>query len=161
MQKPNQRQMIILALMGLAILYGAYEIFFAPAGKKAPPKKTEASTVSSAMVTMLANNPADKFDGLIIARAEAGWENDPFLDQAIYKEWAIRQEPKESQPMAKIVYSGYVDSGKRKIAIINGVEYSVGERLEIEGFVLKSVTPTKIKIENIKMGSEYEVPLQE
>jgi len=34
------------------------------------------------------------------------------------------------------------------MAIINGIEYSVGESLEIEGYVLRSIAPTKIKIEN-------------
>lgn len=162
MPKKNQRQIIILALMGLAVLYGAYEIFFARAvDKKAQQKKTEASSMSSDMVAMLANNPTDKIDGLIIARAETGWDRDPFLNKDIYRDWAIRQEPKETQPMAKIVYSGYVNSGKKKIAIINGVEYSVGEKLELEGFVLKSIAPSKIKVENVKIGNEYEIPLQE
>jgi len=38
--------------------------------------------------------------------------------------------------LAKIIYSGYVDSGRNKMAVINGLEYRIGEQLELEGYVL-------------------------
>jgi hypothetical protein len=59
------------------------------------------------------------------------------------------------------MYSGYVDSGKKKMAVINGLEYSVGEQLETGGYVLKKITATKVIIKNRNTGSELEISIQE
>ena len=66
-----------------------------------------------------------------------------------------------SSSAAKIIYSGYVDAGIMKIAVINGLEYKAGEQLEMEGYVLKRVTPSKVLIVNKNTGSEVEIPIQE
>jgi len=42
-----------------------------------------------------------------------------------------------------IVYSGFVDMGEKKLAVINGNTYQVGEKLDFGGaFYLKSVEPS-------------------
>jgi hypothetical protein len=162
MAKLNKRQIIILVLMGMFVIYGAYIIFFAPpAGEKTQQAKYKNTPLSGNMVTILTSSPLDKIDGYIIARAEAGWQKSPFWDKNIYKQWAVKDETKSAQPEAKIVYSGYVDAGKKKMAIINGIEYTEGEKLEVEGYVLKSIRPAKIKVENKNTGSEVEILLQE
>jgi hypothetical protein len=63
--------------------------------------------------------------------------------------------------LAKVIYSGYVDSGKNKMAVINGFEYRVGDELEIEGYILKQITPSKILIVNKHTDNKEEIPLQE
>jgi hypothetical protein len=60
-----------------------------------------------------------------------------------------------------MIYSGYVDSGKNKTAVINGFEYRIGEQLEIEGYVLKQITPSSVLIFNKNTGNKEEIPLQE
>ena len=47
------------------------------------------------------------------------------------------------------------------IAIINGVEYTEGEALDIKGYLLKSVSPTRVVIENSANRTLLNVPLQE
>jgi hypothetical protein len=151
-----------LVLMALAVLYGIYEIIFSsPAADKTPTIKTYNSTINSNIIAIL-NNPLEKLDAYIIERAEADWKSNPFLDSHLYKEWLAREQTLDTSKIAaKIIYSGYVDSGKKKMAIINGMEYSEGEKLEIEGYVLKNIKPAKIKIVNRNTGSELEISLQE
>jgi hypothetical protein len=36
----------------------------------------------------------------------------------------------------------------RLMAIINGLEYAVGEALDVPGYILRSISPTKVTIEN-------------
>jgi len=104
-------------------------------------------------------------DEYIIARAEADWKKNPFLDRnsSSYKEWASvqRAAASGSGSAAKIIYSGYVDAGKTKIAIIDGLEYQAGEQLEMEGYVLKQITPSIVLIVNKNTGIEVEIPIQE
>ena len=63
--------------------------------------------------------------------------------------------------MSKIIYSGYVDSGKNKMAVINGIEYRIGEELKEEGYILKQITPSKVMIFNKSTGNKLEIPIQE
>jgi hypothetical protein len=60
-----------------------------------------------------------------------------------------------------IVYSGYVDTGQKKMAIINGWEYEAGQPLDVEGYLLKKVTPSRVLIVNRTTGGETYVTIQE
>jgi hypothetical protein len=60
-----------------------------------------------------------------------------------------------------MIYSGYVESGKNKMAIINGLEYRAGEQLKEEGYTLKQITPLKVLIFDKRTGIDLEIPIQE
>nr|HPQ51529.1 hypothetical protein [Alphaproteobacteria bacterium] len=62
---------------------------------------------------------------------------------------------------APIIYSGYVDTGKSKLAVLNGIEYRIGEELKEEGFVLKKIMSSKVVIFDKRAGNNLEIPLQE
>jgi hypothetical protein len=47
------------------------------------------------------------------------------------------------------------------MAIINGMEYREGDELEIKGYVLTSVSPTRVVIVNRESRAEQTVSLQE
>jgi hypothetical protein len=165
MDKLNKRQIIILSIAALCVVYVAYELLIAsPASNKIKTNENnqEISTLVSGLTNDLMKNVQAGMDAYIIARAEADWEKNPFWDRSAYKEWAaIQGASGGSGSAAKIIYSGYVDAGKMKIAIINGLEYRIGEQLEMEGYVLKRVTPSKVLIVNKNTGSEVEIPMQE
>ena len=167
MDKLNKRQIIILSIAALFVLYAAYEYLIAsPSSKKVSTSQNnqEIGTLVSGLNSELIKDAQDGVDAYIITRAEAGWEKNPFWDRnsSSYKAWAVIQASAGgSGAGAKIFYSGYVDAGKIKIAIINGVEYRVGEQLEMEGYILKLVTPSKVLIVNKNSGSEVEIPIQE
>lgn len=167
MNKLSKRQIIILAIAALFVVYAGYELLTAtPSGKKVKiNENTQASTASgSTFKNDLIKDVQAGMDEHIIARAEANWKKNPFWDRksSSYKEWAAAQGAAGgSSSVSKIIYSGYVDAGKMKIAIINGLEYQAGEQLEMEGYVLKLVTPSKVLIVNKNSGSEIEIPIQE
>jgi hypothetical protein len=167
MDKLNKRQIIILSVAALCVVYAAYEYLIAsPASKevKTDDKHLEISNPESGLTNDLMKDAPAGMDTYIVARAEATWQKNPFWDRSStsYKEWATTQGAAGgSASAAKIIYSGYVDAGKLKIAIINGLEYRVGEQLEMEGYVLKQVTPSKVLIVNKNTGSEVEIPIQE
>jgi hypothetical protein len=87
------------------------------------------------------------------------WGKSPFWDRASYREFAGNETGLGAA--VKIIYSGYVDTGRKQLAIINGWEYEAGDELDIEGYVLKSVTPSRVLITNRKTGGELYVPIQD
>jgi hypothetical protein len=161
MAKLNKRQIIILAVAALFILYAGYEYLIAgPAAKKAKSVGSPAqiNTFINDLQGDLIKDIVAGVDSHIIGMAEKDWQRNPFWERNSYKEWAARGGAGTS---SKIIYSGYVDSGKKKLAVINGLEYRIGEQLEIEGYVLKSITPVMVILLNKNTGSEIEIPIQE
>jgi hypothetical protein len=167
MDKLKKRQIIILSIAALFAVYAGYELLIAsPASKKVKTNENnqEISTLVGGLTNDLIKDAEAGVDEYIITRAEANWKRNPFWDRNSnsYKEWVATQGAAGgSGSAAKIIYSGYVDAGIMKIAIINGLEYRVGEQLEMEGYVLKRVTPSKVLIVNKNTGSEVEIPIQE
>src|SRR5450759_2555999 len=126
MDKLSKRQIIILSIAALFVVYAAYEYLIAsPASKKITTndKQQEISTLVSGLTNdLIKDTQAAGMDAYIITRAEADWQKNPFWDRSSnsYKEWAaIQGAAGGSSSAAKIIYSGYVDAGKMKIAIIN------------------------------------------
>lgn len=166
MDKIKTREKIILAIAALAILYAGYVYLIEPAMNKAKTtgQKQEISTPAGSLKNDLMKDADAGTQEYIIARAEANWKKNPFVDRnsSSYKEWAsIQRAAGSSGAAGKIVYSGYVDAGMKKIAIIDGLEYQAGDQLEMEGYVLKQVTPSQVLILNKNTGIEVDIPISE
>ncbi len=165
MKKLNTRQIIILAIAALCVLYAVYELLIArPAAQKAKAVATENNTVAVQSFVNTLSSDLTKYkvngvDAYIAKRAETDWNKNPFWEKTSYREFV----GKEAGGVAavKIIYSGYVEAGGKKVAIINSFEYVAGESLDVEGYVLKRVTPSRILVVNRKTGSELYVPIQE
>jgi hypothetical protein len=167
MNKLKRREKVILAIAALAVIYAGYVYLISPAMNKAKTtdQRQEISTPASSLKSDLIKDAEAGTQEYIIARAEANWGKNPFVDRSSssYKEWASIQRAASvsSGSAAKIVYSGYVDAGRQKIAIIDGLEYKTGDQLEMEGYVLKQITPFQVLILNKNTGSEVEIPISE
>ena len=166
MAKFKKREIIILVIAALFVLYAGYEyLIAAPASKKiktsAGADSVKVDTFASGIIKDLGKDKITDLDAYVIRRMEADWGKNPFWKKDLYKEWGNREGVAKSGVLAKIIYSGYVDSGKNKMAVINGFEYRIGEQLEIEGYVLKQITPSKVLIFNKNTGNQEEIPLQE
>jgi hypothetical protein len=164
MAKLNKRQIIIIVVAIAAILFAVYTLLFSGKSSKDAKESNPAGkdNYMSSIAGDLMKNPLNLTDAYIVGRAEADWGKSPFWEKGSYREWASRNDAKtKDDPASKIIYSGYVDVGKKKMAVINGLEYSVGEKLEIEGYVLKKITAAKVVISNKNKGSEIEIILQE
>jgi len=168
MGKLKKREIIILVIAALFVLYAGYEYLIArPASKKVETSAANVDSVKkntsiSKLTNDLSKDKLNDFDAYVIRKIETDWSKDPFWKKDVYKEWAAKEDAaKGGSTAAKIIYSGYVDSGKNKMAVINGLEYRIGEQLEIEGYILKKITSSKVVIFNKNTGNNEEIPLQE
>lgn len=168
MAKLGKRQMILLGVMAILILYAAFD-FLAPKKKPSAPNMTQKTAELSAFVADLTaglgKDSSKNLGALIFSRAEREWTRDPFLDSRAYKSWSqVKVTAKEAgaaAPKIEFVYSGYIEVDRKRMAIINGMEYREGEGLDTKGYVLKSVSPSSVVIENRGIGATVNVPLQE
>jgi len=162
MKKLNNRQIIILAVAALCVFYAIYEL--AGVGTvakktgtavKPPARESFVNTLNTDLMKYTIAN-ADKY---IIERAETSWNKNPFWDRSSYREYVGKESGGDLA--TKIVYSGYVDAGRKKLAIINGWEYEAGDSLDVKGYILKNVAPSRVLIFNRNTGSDFYVPIQE
>jgi len=162
------RQKIILGVMGIAVLYAGFQ-FLMPKKKSiaidVKQKTEELNTFVTTLTAGMGKDEGKALAPLIFARAEKEWVKDPFLDEKSFKALAAAKELSNELPKVlpkvEFVYSGYIEAGRKQMAIINGMEYQAGENLEAKGYVLKSVSPASVVIENRGIGATVTVPLLE
>lgn len=175
MPKLTSRQIVILSVMLLTVLYGVYDFY--SSSRKKPQLASAAGTSADLLAFIgdftaaLSKDTPSPVDAYMISTAEKSWFRDPFISSSSYRELLIAKEPVQagavagtppaSSPKGQFNFTGYVAGGQKRIAIINGSEYAVGSTLDIEGFVLNDIFPNRIIIYNKETKRTLDVPLQE
>jgi len=159
------REKIIVGLMVLTVGYGAVELLL-PRAKIGPSASGPAQSAEglNAFITKVADAVKVGTAGagnMVVQKAEAAWKQDPFMvirkASTQVADKAASKEP--LKPVPNMAYSGFLEIGAKRLAIINGMEYEAGDRLGTGGFTVKSVLPTKV----IMTSSQGDIvlPLQE
>jgi len=164
----SKREKIIVLTAILAILYGAY-ILLLPS----PSKKSETGTVShsvsqgiktiskSKLVTeisdVLRDDESARTEAYIADRAEEEWTNDPFSASNRFNSEKT-EESAGNIEKDNLIYSGYLEVGGRKIAIINGMDYQAGDELETSGYKVKRINPSSVIIMDKTSGVKITIP---
>lgn len=164
MDKFGKREKIILGLMAIAILYAAFDLLTSK--RKDPAADTgqqtaELNTFVTDLTTSLGKDATKNLGILVFSRAEKEWTQDPFLDSKAFRLWTESKAPPKAAPKVQFTYTGYLEVERKRMAIINGVEYREGEALDVPGFVLKTVAPTRVAIEERATKKLLNFPLQE
>jgi hypothetical protein len=167
------REKIIVGLMLLTVVYGVYAVFFEGKGGTqqiatiSATKQLEDLNVFITKVAEASKAGLSKEDKYIIELAEAQWKQDPLVSVV------LKDRPENEIQKAKAVipvsipdldvsYTGFMQMGDKKFAIINGVEYAAGDRLEEGNYILHSITPSRVVI--VTKGSSkkrYIFPIEE
>jgi hypothetical protein len=153
MQNMGKREKIILAVMAVAILYGAFTMIAGGVKKKltvAPDvRMNEVKALASDTSSAVSKEALSVSEAYALTRIETDWLHDPFYEKKAYSEM-VQTTKAVATVAAKVTfnYTGYMDYGGRLIAIINGLEYSAGEELDTQGYILRSISPGKVTIEN-------------
>jgi hypothetical protein len=165
MDKFGKREKIILGLMAIALLYAAFDFLTSrkkDQGVDMGHKTAELNTFVTDLTGSLGKDTSKNLDTLVFSRAEKEWTQDPFLDTKAYLLWNEAKMPvKSAAPKIDIAYTGYLEVGRKRMAILNGVEYREGDPLDIKGLVLKTISPTRVTIENSTTRKLLNVPLEE
>lgn len=157
------REKIIVGIMCLTIVYGAYELLGSrrPKDKDAPTAKAdtvgELKSFVADVTGKLVGEKVSKEYQYIISKADTNWNKDPFIHssqplQTRRPSINLPKKPGKTTNISTYVYSGFIQLGKKKMAIINGIEYSTGEKLPDSKYYVKTITSQKVIIG--KVGSQ-------
>ncbi len=156
----SKREKIIVVMLLIVVGYGGYEYFF----DSSPSKQSMGAKSTCVNLTKFAadigakikqNELSDKKNFIVLKKASLDWDLDPFWKYALKKEGNEKQQDEKTLSEKKFVYSGYLKLGNRKIAIINNMEYEVGEKvLKYEGYSVLSIFPNKVVLAAGKSGKK-------
>ena len=143
------REKIIVVLMVLAVVYGVYTFFFSsPREAAISSSDKELATLNSFITKVAERTKTDvsQKQAYILQKAQADWKQDPLI-QIQPKETPKEMEARQPLVLkSKISYSGFMQMGDTRLAIINGVEYETGDRLEPDGLIVRSISPNHVVI---------------
>jgi hypothetical protein len=171
----TQREKLIVGLMLLTVVYGVYVLFFEGKGND---KSVQTQVVSTAVqlenlnafITKVAEASKaglSKEDTYIISRAETKWKQDPLItadltDRPRDEIDRQKQVVQAAGPRPNITYTGFMQMGDKKFAIINGFEYAPGDQLQEGGYTVSSITPSKVVIVSTDSSKKkFIFPLEE
>ncbi|MFO7932261.1 MAG: hypothetical protein ACQETG_10710 [Thermodesulfobacteriota bacterium] len=153
----SRREKIIVGLMIAALLYAAFELLV-PAREQNDSQSPQEELQSAEQV---AENISGEMQDSQLAPGEihvlelAGrkWERDPF--------YRLPENPGSGTDKAGdngesdgLSYTGYLDVGGNKMAIINGIEYRPGQQLENTDAVIQSVTAQRVVLRSKETGEQ-------
>jgi hypothetical protein len=161
------REKIIVALMVLAVIYGVYVVFFsAPmeedASKSAGDKELKALNSFINKVADKTKSSLSKKQAYVLQIAETEWKQDPLMH---LRPKISKEEIEARQPLvleSKILYTGFLQMGDKRLAILNGIEYEVGDQLEPGGLVVRGIHPNHVVIGSLaKKNKTVILPMED
>lgn len=155
----SKRELIIMGVAGLAAIYLIFDFFVMPKLKPKPAAvQAEKVDIKNLLAEMSQYAKRDgSVDNLLytMSRAELVWTRDPFLYEDLESAASVEGQK------GKFNYTGFVMLGKKRLAVINGIEYQVGETLAAADFIVRAINPNDVVLENAINRSRLSIPIQE
>ena len=167
----TSREKIIVGVMCLTIVYGAFELSVGRQPIKTTPPPVgnninELKLFVSEIDQKLNSQLSAKEYPYLIKQAGLAWDKDPFIHSSKPLQKRLASEIKERQSKSieahsKFNYSGFMQLGVTKIAIINGMEYTEGESLADKTYYVKSISAQRIVIGKVQGPETIQLPISE
>lgn len=144
----SKREKILVGLMLLAVVYGIYAWFLPSSQQAATVNEGNGQKVLKEFILKVAEKTTtglSKNQAYVLQKAEALWERDPLIQ---IEPKPSEEEEDSQQPVlsSKMIYTGFLQMDDKRLAIINGMEYEAGDRLEPGGFIIQSISPSRVVI---------------
>jgi hypothetical protein len=146
----STREKILVGLMIVAVCLGALVLFSEGQNKTASKAAMDRQNPLSQMLTRLAaqygNGSSLENDRYTLSMARSPWSHDLFPEGA-----AVMSAAAETPGTAKglpanmaLVYTGFIETPQRRVAIINGIEYVVGDQLDKSDYTVRHIDPSQV-----------------
>jgi hypothetical protein len=168
----TKREKIIVGVMCLTIVFGAYELLGTRGAKKAAPLPQANPTeelrkfVTDMTQKMVGDRMGNEYQQMV-SQVAVEWTKDPFINSIApiaskSSDPAVSKQPADkATPSPSFVLSGFLQMGKTKLAIINGMEYAVGDAIDTSGHYLQSISTENIVIGRTNGVEKIQLPLSE
>ena len=135
--------------MVLAVVYGVYIMFFespkqANTFSAGGDRELEALNTFITKVADKTKSGPSKQQAYVLQKAQIGWKQDPLVQLEAQK---VKVDTGPDPVLdARVQYTGFLEMGDTRLAIISGMEYEIGDRLEPGGFVIRRILPNHVVV---------------
>jgi len=163
----STREKIIIGLMVLAVMYGAYTVFLSDPQKETAfkgggDKELEALNSFITKVADKTKNSLSNEQVYVLQKAQIDWTQDPLLQ---IQPKVSKAEQAARRPLvldSKIIYTGFLQMGDKRLAILNGTEYEIGDILEPGDLIVRNIHPNHVVIGSAAVkNKKLIVPMEE
>lgn len=156
----NNREKIFVGLALLAALYAG--ISFLLPGKSNEIVRTgidekPAEEFLREVAESLASHQLTKAEKVLLEKAEISWPLQPFVSVNM----PVLEDTSDSQRQTSVeafVYAGYIQVGSRRLAIINGMEYDIGDPVADASLTVRGISSERVVLEDTS-GRRIAVPI--
>jgi hypothetical protein len=156
----TKRERIILAVTAIAIVAGTLYFIVDRGSKVAPgPARPDLKVLQDfAGLTEEALKKAALTDAqaYILEQASVEWVSDPFLGRKLTA--AKLESAKAAEIPALLAYTGFVIAGQARLAVINGMEYQVGEVVMGSELVVQAIDPQNVVVKQLGGRESFNIP---
>ncbi len=144
----SKREKILIGLSILTVVYGLYVWLLASPQQAATLVGDKDQKELNAFILKIAEKTAarlSKNEAYALQKAQDQWTRDPLIqiEPKAPEEVEQNQEPVLT---SNAIYTGFLRMGDKRLAIINGMEYEIGDILEPDGFIIRSISPSSVVI---------------
>jgi hypothetical protein len=162
----KQREKVILIIAFAAVVYAVYALFLSgspqPSYSSPEGQLETARTFASDMSTAMIKDDTSSADTYVITKAATEWAREPFLvSEKPIKSRTVQAETDEESHEVPFLFTGYLRAGDKTLAVINGMEYEIGETLDPGGFTVRNISRTQVFIENSLDGTTTVLSMDE
>lgn len=160
MAELNKRQKILIIIVVIAVIGAVVDRFVFSKKKPAVSQGSATSSFNLSEVAQVSANQVPQATLYALELAKKPWQRNIFAipDKKLS---SVKSSQKSQDPASEpeFKYTGVVDTGKKKIAIINGIEYAEGDLLDSKGIYLKKIFADRVIIENRPLRTDIEVAI--
>jgi hypothetical protein len=159
----TNREKIIVGLMLIVVVYGVYTLFLSSPSETKISGQQNLETLNTfvAKIADTAKSGLSKKQSYVLQKAKTKWKQDPLIQ--------MREAPKVEEEeiimpatKSKIVYTGFLQMGNKRLAIISGMEYEAGDKLEPGGFIVRNINPNHVVLGTSNTGKQtFIIPMEE
>lgn len=148
----STREKILVGLMIAAVCLGSLMLF---SGGQKPKTLIAASDETNSLTRMLTNLAAQfgsdkslEVNRYTLSMARTPWQDTLFLDgDSLLSSSSETAGPTDVLPSnVSLVYTGYIETTQRRVAIINGIEYVEGDQLDKSVYTVRQITPDQVTV---------------
>lgn len=152
----TRREKIMLATAGVAAVLA---LFLLPGGGQKPsapmtggPAGKDAAGRVRALESRVKAAIPNAIDTVILASVQEPWRRTAIYDKSL--------EGRQTAQRSDLRYTGYVELGSGRLAVVNGFEYQVGDALEGGGYTVVAITSDAVTLESLDNGKRRDLPYQ-
>lgn len=152
----SKREVILLSVVGVAVLFFVVDQFGSKKKKQAAPKKNtvEMKTFVSTRKQELMGLRLQPHEQRVLDMLQRELPFNPFARQWVRILSDQRRSSSREKVAPRLSYDGYIRQADRYVVLVNEEDYEVGSQIESVPFVIRQISGEKIEVENSQDLSE-------